>query len=267
MRGPRHGRIGVDSVHEIATDRSGGRGPGEDRRRSLRGARPRGLLPRSGGRRVRSAQRADADRDELPRGRLAAAARDDRGAPAREAARRRRLHGDRADRRPRAPTASGSRSSASGSSGRRSSTTPRRSTCTRATSAAAIVSLDQMRPPESWRWAGPEWREHLRSDVTRRLLGVEIQGADPARAGRALGRGLRAASARARPTARTRSRSTTARSASSPTATDAARACRGSTSRSPTRPRSCTARARAACRRPRPRSSSAACASTSTRAA
>ena len=44
---------------------------------------------------------------------------------------------------------------------------------------AAIVSLDQMRPPESWRWAGPEWREHLRSDVTRRLLGVEIQGADP----------------------------------------------------------------------------------------
>jgi len=44
----------------------------------------------------------------------------------------------------------------------------------------AIVSLDQMRPPESWRWAGPEWREHLRSDVTRRMLGVEVQAADPA---------------------------------------------------------------------------------------
>ena len=44
----------------------------------------------------------------------------------------------------------------------------------------AILSLDQMRPPESWRWAGPEWREHLRSDVTQKLLGVEIQAADPA---------------------------------------------------------------------------------------
>jgi catechol 2,3-dioxygenase-like lactoylglutathione lyase family enzyme len=44
----------------------------------------------------------------------------------------------------------------------------------------AIVSLDQMRPPESWHWAGPEWREHLRSDVTRRMLGVEVQAADPA---------------------------------------------------------------------------------------
>jgi hypothetical protein len=65
---------------------------------------------------------------------------------------------------------------------------------------AAIVSLDQMRPPESWRWAGPEWREHLRSDVTRRLLGVEIQGADPgalaARWGGVLARRPRARSRR-----------------------------------------------------------------------
>src|SRR5262249_16333795 len=44
----------------------------------------------------------------------------------------------------------------------------------------AILSLDQMRPPDSWRWAGPEWREHLRSDVTQKLLGVEIQAADSA---------------------------------------------------------------------------------------
>jgi catechol 2,3-dioxygenase-like lactoylglutathione lyase family enzyme len=43
---------------------------------------------------------------------------------------------------------------------------------------AAIVSFDQMRPPESWRWAGPEWREHLRSDVTQRLVGAELQSPD-----------------------------------------------------------------------------------------
>jgi len=45
---------------------------------------------------------------------------------------------------------------------------------------AAIVSFDQMRPPESWRWAGPEWREHVHTDVTRRLAGAELQSADPA---------------------------------------------------------------------------------------
>jgi nitroreductase len=45
---------------------------------------------------------------------------------------------------------------------------------------AAIVSLDAMIPPESWRWAGPEWRKHVRSDVTRALAGAELQSADPA---------------------------------------------------------------------------------------
>jgi catechol 2,3-dioxygenase-like lactoylglutathione lyase family enzyme len=44
---------------------------------------------------------------------------------------------------------------------------------------AAIVSFDEMQPPESWRWAGPEWREHVRSDVTRRLVGAELQSPDP----------------------------------------------------------------------------------------
>jgi glyoxalase-like protein len=45
---------------------------------------------------------------------------------------------------------------------------------------AAIVSFDQMKPPDSWRWAGPEWREHVHTDVTRRLVGAELQSADPA---------------------------------------------------------------------------------------
>ena len=44
---------------------------------------------------------------------------------------------------------------------------------------AAIVSFDTMRPPESWRWAGPEWRAHQRTDVTRRLVGAELQAPDP----------------------------------------------------------------------------------------
>ncbi len=45
---------------------------------------------------------------------------------------------------------------------------------------AAIVSLDAMRPPESWRWAGPEWQKHVRGDVSRALVGAEMQSADPA---------------------------------------------------------------------------------------
>ena len=44
---------------------------------------------------------------------------------------------------------------------------------------AAIVSIDQMREPESWRWAGPDWRKHVVTDVTRALVGAEIQSADP----------------------------------------------------------------------------------------
>ncbi len=44
---------------------------------------------------------------------------------------------------------------------------------------AAIVSFDEMTPPESWRWAGPEWRAHVREDVTRRLVGAELQSPDP----------------------------------------------------------------------------------------
>jgi hypothetical protein len=44
---------------------------------------------------------------------------------------------------------------------------------------AAIVSFDEMRPPESWRWAGPEWRAHVHTDVTRRLVGAELQSPDP----------------------------------------------------------------------------------------
>jgi catechol 2,3-dioxygenase-like lactoylglutathione lyase family enzyme len=44
---------------------------------------------------------------------------------------------------------------------------------------AAILSLDQPVPPESWRWAGPEWREHVRADACRRIVAAELQGVNP----------------------------------------------------------------------------------------
>jgi hypothetical protein len=57
---------------------------------------------------------------------------------------------------------------------------------------AAIVSLDQMPEPESWRWAGPRWREHVKTDVTKALVGAELQSPDPgalaARWGKVFGR-------------------------------------------------------------------------------
>ncbi len=43
----------------------------------------------------------------------------------------------------------------------------------------AILSLDVARPPQSWRWAGPSWREHARDDVSAALGAVEIQADDP----------------------------------------------------------------------------------------
>lgn len=45
----------------------------------------------------------------------------------------------------------------------------------------ALLSLDQPVPPESWRWAGPDWREHVRSDVVKSLAAVEIASPHPER--------------------------------------------------------------------------------------
>lgn len=41
----------------------------------------------------------------------------------------------------------------------------------------AIVSISQPRPPESWRWGGPDWRER---SVSGRVAGVTVAVADPA---------------------------------------------------------------------------------------
>lgn len=45
---------------------------------------------------------------------------------------------------------------------------------------AAIVSLDEARPPESWRWAGPGWHAKVRTEVVRGIVGAELQSTDPA---------------------------------------------------------------------------------------
>lgn len=42
----------------------------------------------------------------------------------------------------------------------------------------AIVSIDQMTPPESWLWGGSDWSEHPAKHVNE-IIGVELQAADP----------------------------------------------------------------------------------------
>ena len=45
--------------------------------------------------------------------------------------------------------------------------------------AGAIVSVDAMQPKERWEWAGPGWRDKVRTEVSLEIRGCEIQGADP----------------------------------------------------------------------------------------
>lgn len=44
---------------------------------------------------------------------------------------------------------------------------------------AAIVSLDQPSPPESWRWAGPSWKQHVSSTGAKEICEVTIGAVDP----------------------------------------------------------------------------------------
>lgn len=43
----------------------------------------------------------------------------------------------------------------------------------------AIVSVDEARPFEEWRWAGPIWRAQRRTDRVSSIRGVEIQSEEP----------------------------------------------------------------------------------------
>jgi hypothetical protein len=42
----------------------------------------------------------------------------------------------------------------------------------------AILSLDWMNPKESWKWAGPDWKNHIAGCI-KAIDGVEIQSSDP----------------------------------------------------------------------------------------
>ena len=43
----------------------------------------------------------------------------------------------------------------------------------------AIVSLDTMDEPGAWEWAGPKWRECVRTEVTRAIVGAELESPEP----------------------------------------------------------------------------------------
>lgn len=43
----------------------------------------------------------------------------------------------------------------------------------------AIVSIDRTDVWGEWPWAGPEWRDHVRTGTVTDVLGVEIEAADP----------------------------------------------------------------------------------------
>lgn len=48
----------------------------------------------------------------------------------------------------------------------------------------AIVSVDEPKPAESWRWGGPRWREYVRTGRARRIAGVAIESEEPGRLAR-----------------------------------------------------------------------------------
>jgi hypothetical protein len=43
----------------------------------------------------------------------------------------------------------------------------------------AILSFDQMWPPESWKWAGPDWDQRPAANVSA-IIAVDVQSPDPA---------------------------------------------------------------------------------------
>jgi hypothetical protein len=45
---------------------------------------------------------------------------------------------------------------------------------------AAIVSFDQPSPPESWRWAGPQWQPLDAGQPAHGIVGADLQSDDPA---------------------------------------------------------------------------------------
>lgn len=44
---------------------------------------------------------------------------------------------------------------------------------------AAIVSFDEPKPPESWRWGGPDWRQHRHAERVSMIVGAELSSPNP----------------------------------------------------------------------------------------
>lgn len=43
----------------------------------------------------------------------------------------------------------------------------------------AILSLDEMVPYERWEWGGPDWKANVKTDVSTKIVGAEVQADDP----------------------------------------------------------------------------------------
>ena len=43
----------------------------------------------------------------------------------------------------------------------------------------AILSLDEMVPYERWEWGGPNWKDNVKTDVSAKIVGAELQADDP----------------------------------------------------------------------------------------
>jgi catechol 2,3-dioxygenase-like lactoylglutathione lyase family enzyme len=43
----------------------------------------------------------------------------------------------------------------------------------------ALISIDEMIPPERWEWGGPDWETSVRTGVSTGIVGAEIQSDDP----------------------------------------------------------------------------------------
>jgi hypothetical protein len=60
----------------------------------------------------------------------------------------------------------------------------------------AILSVDWARPPESWRWAGPDWSSKVQTGTVREIVAAELAATDPEamarRWGQVVGRAPRA---------------------------------------------------------------------------
>lgn len=43
-----------------------------------------------------------------------------------------------------------------------------------------LCSIDEPSPPNAWRWGGPDWPKHVRTETSQQLAGAVLQSPDPA---------------------------------------------------------------------------------------